>query len=111
MMTPEEIVNRLVADLKSMSADELSEVVKSGQRTMAELPNSENFPDGFELKEKYSMHCPYCEKSCNMMPGMAMQMGFNHGGGRCIQCKRHFQIRIDTRDNTAIGIPMEVPGA
>lgn len=104
-------LERILKRLSEMKPEEIEETLRIGGRAARDLPQSERLPEGFELKKVYDLACPYCSAALTMHPSAGMQMGFNYGGGKCLACKKHFNIRIDTRNNSAVGICFEVPGA
>jgi hypothetical protein len=105
------IADVVTAALKDATEDDLRDVIMVGRRAQDKHRFGESLPEGFPLKERYDISCPYCEASFFMRPGLSLQMGRNSGHGRCLGCKKHFHIQIDVRDNTAKTICWDVPGA
>ena len=47
-----------------------------------------------KLKERYDFSCAKCGHEMSFDPSIMMEMGENHGGGRCSKCKTHLKLKI-----------------
>jgi transcription elongation factor Elf1 len=62
-------------------------------------------PEGYELQKQYDFTCPTCGHEQFFKPSLLMHMGYNHGGGGCLNCKAYLKLRIDPDTNLGLAEP------